>query len=282
MTKNGGFSLVELLLYVAILAIVAGLFIGILITTTRIQVNESVNNEIANQLNFVMQTIQRLVRESSAIIVSNANPCTNAGDDDSGLIGNPQPCLKLRMKDSQGGVTDRDPIIVWKDSLIGAIKIQQGVGVNQTTSELTTDKTRSTDNSLTFTKFTNYPGHDSVQIDLSLTYKGSAPAISRRLQTVIGRVSAATFDSSLLPDQNNQRDIGNSSTAWKDAYFKGNVTIDGILWARLSSGTGDPLAADCDGSNDTGRLYLKTGGSTHRLFICTTNGSTWTWRSVNL
>ena len=68
MNKNKkGFTLLEVLIYVTIFAIVLGFLSVILITTTRVEMRESAATEVTQQSSYVVQTIQRLVRESSQI-----------------------------------------------------------------------------------------------------------------------------------------------------------------------------------------------------------------------
>ncbi|MEE8131935.1 MAG: prepilin-type N-terminal cleavage/methylation domain-containing protein, partial [Candidatus Paceibacterota bacterium] len=67
-----GFSLVELLMYIAIVGAAAALMTGVLTNVLKVQTRESTSNEVSNQLNFVIQTIQRLVRESSLIDIETA------------------------------------------------------------------------------------------------------------------------------------------------------------------------------------------------------------------
>ena len=232
--RTKGFSLVELLLYVAIMGVVVGLFAGILNVATRVQVRESAATEVSSQLNFITQTIQRLVRESSAVMVNcSTNPPVNAildndkTDDTSecpgiadqtSLIGNPQPVLRLRMKDSAGNPTDRDPIVIWKDAA-GRIKMRQGTGVGLVESDLTTDKVQNPSNELTFAKYANYPGHDVIQINLTLNYNSTNPQsqIVKKVETAVGRVSAATFDSALLPGTGTLG-IGSLTSAWENLF----------------------------------------------------------------
>ncbi len=65
--SNVGFTLIELLIYVTIFALVAGFFTSILLITLRVQGTQAGTVEVSSQLNFAMQTIQRNIRESSAI-----------------------------------------------------------------------------------------------------------------------------------------------------------------------------------------------------------------------
>ncbi len=62
--NNAGFTLVELLIYTGITAIVIGLFAGILITVTRIQGQQNSSADVTQQLNFLMSTIKRHVHSS--------------------------------------------------------------------------------------------------------------------------------------------------------------------------------------------------------------------------
>lgn len=68
MTNQKGFTLIELLLYVAIFAMVAGMFTGILVVILRVEGQQSGLLEVSNQLNFVMNRIQSLIRSSNPAI----------------------------------------------------------------------------------------------------------------------------------------------------------------------------------------------------------------------
>jgi type II secretory pathway pseudopilin PulG len=231
-----GFSLIEIIIYLGIISIIAITFFRILGVSTRIQVSQVAANEVANQTNFVMQTIQRLVRESSAVMVSSANPCTSTSDnvnDDGALLGTDQTCLKLRMKDSKDNpdtVGARDPIFIWKDSASGVIKMQEGLDTEVKVSDLTTGKVLDVDNALVFRKYTNYPGHDTIEISLTLNYnsENQQAQVQRVAKTAISRVSAATFDSSLLPSGTFGSDIGNLTQRWANAFI-GNLDVSGTI-----------------------------------------------------
>ncbi len=198
--NNKGFSLMEMLVYVGILGIVASIAGGIFLSVTKVQTEQTAQVEISGQLNFAMQTIQRLIKNSSLIDTS---------------AGTPTSSLTLRMKDASV-----DPTIIYLEN--GRIYVKEGT--NGTPQSITSDKV--TVNSLEFKKLTQYPGKDVVQIDLAMsaTDKVEGKTISRSLRSAISRASAAVFDSDLLPGADNTYSVG-TSNRWKNASFSGNVGI---------------------------------------------------------
>ena len=56
--------MIELLLYVAIFAMVSGMFTGILVIVLRVQGQQSGLVEVSEQMNFAMNRIQSIIRES--------------------------------------------------------------------------------------------------------------------------------------------------------------------------------------------------------------------------
>ena len=257
-----GFTLFEILLYVGIFAVVASLFTGILLVVTRIQSSQSALLEVNGQLNFAMQTIQRLVRSSSNIEVEAGKSLTN---------------IRLRMANPV-----KDPTVILVSN--NAVEIKEGSAASST---LTTSSVVA--NSLQFVKYVNYPGHDSVQIDLTLSYNTSNPQreVSRTIRSAIGRASAATFDSTLVPGSN-AYDVGQSGARWRDGYFSGSVDVDGALVVGSNgsndyfqfdkSGSGAPTAGDCSDNSQRGRLYIET--TNNRLYVC--NGASRGWDYVAL
>ena len=194
-----GFSLIELLVYIAILAVVIGFIVTMFITTTKIGSRETSSTEVTSQIGYVSQTIQRLVRESSNVdIPESINTST----------------LKLRTSSSS-----TDPTCIYLSS--GTIKISQGAfptsseNCTSTSTNLTNSKVV-VDN-LIFTKLTSYPGHDSVafEIQISLNTSSTENRSTKVLKSSIARVSAATFDSSLLPGSANSYDVGQSGSYWR-------------------------------------------------------------------
>ncbi|BCX16047.1 MAG: hypothetical protein KatS3mg098_276 [Candidatus Parcubacteria bacterium] len=198
--NNQGFSLMEMLIYVGILGIVASVATGIFLSVTKVQTEQSAQVEISGQLNFAMQTIQRLIRNSSLVDITPGTPTTS---------------LTLRMKDSAV-----DPTTIYLEN--GRIYVKEGA--SGTPQSITSDKV--VIDSLEFKKLTQYPGKDIVQIDLAMSAanKVEGSTIRRSLRSAVSRVSAATFDSDLIPGVDNTYSVG-TSNRWKNASFSGNVGI---------------------------------------------------------
>ncbi|MBI5306279.1 type II secretion system protein [Candidatus Wolfebacteria bacterium] len=252
-----GFTLIELLIYIGIFSIVSGLMTGILTTTLKINQRESSSGEVISQLNFVIQTIQRLTKESSAIIVNS----TSTDYDNDGILGTPQTRLVLRMKDSDDSVlTNRDPIAIYISS--STIKMSEGRGAYQRISDLTNSRVLA--DQLQFIKYIQYPGHDTVSVDIQLSYNTQNPQAkaSRNLHTAIARVSAATFDSNLLPGADNTYEIGysGSNLRWK------NISISNLL--NLGQLSADPTVGVKDGS-----IYYNTNNKSFRGYASSTWGN---------
>ena len=196
----------ELLVYMGILGIAAGLVTGILTSVTKTQIEESIQTEISGQLNFTMQTIQRLVKNSSLVDAA---------------AGTASSTLLLKMKDVQD-IADGSTNYYTKIYLSnGRIYVEEQPNSPQS---ITSDKV--TVDSLEFKKLTQYPGKDIVQIDLAMSgvTQVEGKTISRALRSAISRVSAATFDSDLVPGSDNTYSVG-TSNRWKNGIFSGNVGI---------------------------------------------------------
>ncbi len=194
-----GFTLIEVLIYVAIFAVIAGLATSILLIVTRVNQRESSSAEVTGQLNFVMQRLQQLVRESSNIDIS---------------AGITTSTLKLRMKDPV-----KDPTCL---SLVGGvIKLAEGPDATNpnnctsNTSDLTSD--RVVIDTFDFKKSTQYPGHDTLSINMQMTYNSTNPEsrIQRTLESAIARVSAATFDSDVVPGGTYNFNLGQTGAPWQ-------------------------------------------------------------------
>jgi prepilin-type N-terminal cleavage/methylation domain-containing protein len=202
MNRRSGFTLIELIIYMAIFGVSAVFLVSILTSVTRTQVRQASGNEVNTQLSFVSNTIQRLVRSASQI----ANEA-----------GVASTTLVLRMASST-----LDPTYIYVDASSTAIFLQ----------EATSTPIRLTDDKVSVANFSVVKQEPSgglavVRVDLTLEYSttGNQSKASRAWSGAIARISAATFDSGILPNATANLDIGSASLLWRDAYFSGDVTI---------------------------------------------------------
>ena len=237
LSSKKGFSLIELLIYVGILAVSAGILTGVLQTVVQTQVEESAQNEVSGQLNFTIQTIQRLVRESSYIDLT---------------PGSATSTLRLKMQDSDDNIdptTDYYTLVYLQDGMV-FVEEEPGTAQSITGENVTVD-------SLSFTKFTQYPARDIVQIDVAISgvEQVSGQTITRALRSVVSRASAVTFDSDLLPGTDNSYQVGNGSYRWQNARFAGDLTADGSV-------DGSQLCISGDCKSSWGSIGLTGSGTT--------------------
>lgn len=239
-----GFSLLEIVLYIGIFVIIiGGSLFGILTNVTRVSTREISGSEVSNQLQFAMETVSRLVRESSNVESATTTATTT---------------LKLRMADPL-----LDPTCVFLDN--GVLKLSQGPDASlpqnckSESTALTTDKV--VVDSALFKRVEFPGGHDLVAVDFQFSNTASgASKISRALHSGISRVSAATFDSDLLPNVDNSYEVGFSGAKrWK------NISISNLL--NLGVIAGDPAGID-------GSIYYN---STDKTFRGKANG---TWSNL--
>lgn len=264
-----GFSFIELLLYMTLFITASVLIVGILESVTRIQGRESAVVSVTSESNFVIQTIQRVVRDSS-------------------LIEDASSSLKLRMK-----ALTKDPTRIYLSGT--TIYMQEG---GATPIELTTDKVNAS--GLTFTKFSNPPSKDSVQIDLTIAYNTTNPrsVFTKTLRSAISKVSAVTFDSDLIPSTSNLK-VGTGAQKWQDANYSGAVSVDGNFtvdtntffvdatnnfvgvgtsspqstltiggsnYLQIGTRSGAPTGTDCDVAAELGRMVFDYAND--RLYVC--------------
>lgn len=256
--KQTGFTLIEVLLYLGIFIIIGGLFFGVLTQIIRISSHETSGNEVTNQLNFVTQTVNRLVKASSNIETAAGLSTTT---------------LKLRMKDPA-----LDPTCIYLSN--NSVLLAEGPDAlnpqNCTTNSskimpITTSKVIV--NSLNFKKLTFYPGHDQVLVDVQISSADTNPAaqVARTLHSAISRVSAATFDSNLVPGATNAFTIGVSGSAWRSIndliYFSSNNVGVGVQnpTAKLQVGSGN-IYVDTTGNS---LIFKDSSGVCHKLTVST-------------
>ncbi len=255
--SQSGFTFAELLIYTALFGLAAVFLTSVLTTAVRIQQKEAAKVEVGQQVNLVLATIQRLIRESSLVECVDTSCALTQGS-----------YLKVRFEDNA-----RDPTCVSYDNVAKVIRIAEGPnGVNPelctaTTVDLTSPTV--TVDSLTFTKNEIVGGHTTVQVDAVLTYNSSNPdvAISRTLKSAIGRASAATFDTNVIPSSaTSTLSIGDASNKWEQIY------VGRLIHLGTSAGGIESPPPQ------TGSLYYDTTAGDERLRARTTGGL---WRDVS-
>lgn len=241
MNKTHGLTLIEMLIYLAIFTVSAVLFVSILVAVTRVQNQQLSMDEVNQQLSFVANTIQRLVRDSSAVDIP---------------VGTATTTLTLRMEDSA-----EDPILIYTDASSSAIYVSVAGGAPQALTD-----TNVTVQSFLVTKYENPGGQAVVQADIALSYNTQNPRrkYSNALRTAVTRVTAATFDSNILPNTDNMFDLGTASNKWKDAYFSGSIGIgvSPVSAAKILS-SGDIGFT----SSSVGIVLRSPGGTCYRVTV---------------
>lgn len=224
MRQSSGFTAIELLIYVAIFSILALSFSSIFVSFTRVNVDQLARNEVASQLNFILQTIQNAVQNSSFVTVrSTIDDVGGTFDEIDSSLGSPMKYLVMKRGVENSGTNDAEsPLVIYKDN-DGSIVMRQGRGTLQTTSKLTTDRVSA--NTLTFVKLNNSPGRNIIEINLVLnSLSNQGQQISRTLLLGVGEAFAAIFDTDLLPATDNLSSLGQSTKQWKEGHFSGDVT----------------------------------------------------------
>lgn len=241
-----GFTVLEVLVYTAIFTLVVGAFITMLVAITQVQTRQSASAEVEQQSQFLLQQLQYYIQGASLVeLVQDTATST----------------LKLRMTASS-----TDPTIITLNG--GVVYLQQGSGAQQ---PLTTNKVSVSN--VTFTKRSNAPSHDSVDVAFTVAYNTSnvTQAFSQALQTSIARVSAATFDSDIRASSTNTYKIGASTQEWQSInstiYFNGANVGVGVITpnAKLQVSGGDVYID----TNPKGLILRDSGSVCWRVTIST-------------
>lgn len=234
-----GFSLIELMIYIAIFSVSSSFLVAILTAVTRIQVKQRSMNEVNHQLAFVTNTVQRLVQESSVIDVQS---------------GTVTSTLRLRMASSS-----LDPTLIFASSSAVYLKEGSNEAIALTDSKVVVD-------SILVEKSENSGGKAIVQVSIAVRYNTTdeKSKFNRTIQTAVTRVSAASFDSDLLPNSSNSYDLGNASYNWKNAYFAGGigVGVPPVFGAKIK--TDGDLAFS---TSTVGMVLMSSNGTCYRVGI---------------
>ena len=253
-TKNTsfGFSLVELLIYVAVFSVSAVFLVTILTVVTQVQVRQASTQEVSQQLSFVKDTVQRLVQSSSFV----------GGDS-----GSATTTLRLRMASST-----EDTTLVYASSSILYLETRDESGSVVSIIPLT-DSNVTVDN-FEVTKYEDPRSFAVIELGVTLSYNSTKPQANttKSLNTAIGRISAAEFDSSVYPNADDSLDLGTAVKKWKDLYLAGNL---GIGVTSFTSGYVLVVSGGDVGVQDAGDgVVLKTpdGLACYRISV-TNSGS---------
>lgn len=155
-----GFSLLEVIVYTAIIGVVGTLMTGILVSLLKIQNKQVATTEVHQQTNFVILNIQRLVRESRSINMT------------AGVQGG---TLTLVMTDST-----KNPTLIYKSGTRVYMKEGTSPEVPLTSNDVTIED-------LQFTKLSAATGYDSVQFTISMSYTTDNPqrAFSKTITSTV-------------------------------------------------------------------------------------------------
>lgn len=236
-----GFTLIELLVFVGIFSIVTVAFVTMLIAVSNIQTQQVSQSTVTRESQFLLQQIQYNVEQASVIDMTQDTATTT---------------LRLRM-----GSSAIDPTTI---SLVGGVVyIQQGSGP-----QVPLSSNKVTVSNLSFTRHANPPGNDSVSVAFNVSYNTNnvEQAFAEMFQTSVTRVSAATFDSNLIPSSTNTYTLGAGGQQWS--------SINGLINFN-SAGTGVGIGATPVGAKlqVDGNIYVDT--STAGVVLRDSSGVCW-------
>ena len=224
-----GFTLVELLIYVGIFAIVGVGLVSILVTFVKIDVQQSAGSEIAGQANFILQKIQNTISNASFLVVND-----DGNDEVDGTLAQTHSYLVIKaVNERSDPSTENDansPITIYKEG--DFVKIKQGQGAPNYVSINNLNGHKIKVANLTFTKVSNPPGRDVVLINLSLQYNSANPTqqVTRNFVLGVSKASAAVFDTALQPGASvpSQLDMGTATNRWRHLFLAGDLNVNGL------------------------------------------------------
>ena len=251
-----GFTLLELVIFMAIFALISISFVAVLISILRVQNRETSLAEVNRQSQFVLTTIQRYIEESSLIETQVSDTATStlilrmASSTDYSYSPNPPPLGTYTFSPSPAKT-----FIYLANNKIYLKEFQNGDPQALTSDRVVVDQ-------LDFKKHANPGGHDSVDIVLALHY--NSPNIQKRfaqlLQTSVGRINAATFDSNIMPSSTNLS-IGSQGYPWNSIngiinFSNGNVGVGGVADANYKLSINGGVSALGNPSYFAGRVGI--------------------------
>ena len=276
-----GFTLLELIVFVAIFSFTIIGFISILISITKVQVKQGSSAEVSQQSQYILQTLQYYV-EKSSLVEADTNTASSS--------------LKLRMS-----ATAEDPTLIFASGTTIYIKVGSGEDL-----PLTSDRVSISNVTfilyVTLPVITYLPGCSGVKNTIKLTvspagtWSSSVSIVftisynpqnlqqqfSQAFSSSVMRVNAATFDSNVNPNAGGTLILGDGTNYWKSIngtiYFNGeNVGIaTGVTVpnSRLQIAGGDVYVSNAG----SGVILTSPGGTCYRLAV--TDGGTATTTSL--
>ena len=268
-SSRSGFTLIELLIFCGIFGIMAVSFMTVLVSAIQIQIKQNSTAEVTQQSQLLLDAIQYYVQSASLVDLPSDTATTT---------------LKLRMSSSVV-----DPVYIYLSS--GTVYLQQTDAGSATA--LTSSKVSVSN--LAFTKRANVPGHDSVNVGFTVAYNTNniKQSFLQALQISVARVSAATFDSNIVPSANNTYKLGNAAQDWTSInntiYFSSGYvgigaaspgqTLEVNGGVRLNTVTAKPTCA----SAQRGTFWVTESGAEVKdvVEVCVKNASdTYIWSAI--
>jgi prepilin-type N-terminal cleavage/methylation domain-containing protein len=273
--SHEGFTLIEMLISIAIFTTIVVAFIGILLAITNIGGQQSSASAVGQESQTLLSKIQYYVETASLVNIPTSTTTST---------------LQLFMASSSA-----DPTFITLATSTGVVYLQQTT--TGTLQALTSNRVFVS--ALSFTRQANPPGHDVVNVSFTMQNKAGltniAQSFGRLFQSSIVHVSAATFDTGVFSSAATEP-LGTSANLWSpiNSYIytlsNGNVGINQPSPAQPFEVNGgvrlNPTSATqptCGSSyGSLGTLWFSPGGGgAGALYICNTNASgTYAWHQI--
>ncbi len=263
--RRSGLTIIELLLFSAIFAVISMVFITILIVITRIQLRENGNAEVNQQTQFLIQTLQYRIERSYLIDIP---------------VDTATSTLTLRTS------TGTDPTVIYAATSSGvtSLYLTENAGTPQ---RLTSNRVNLSN--LNFTRRRNAPGHDSVVVAFTMNYVTQNPQqqAAKTVNLSIARSGNIPFDSYITLSSGNV--VGTVAGEWRSI----NETMFFPTNGNVGIGTPNPTAKldvagsvrllsygtpSCDSTIRGTLWYVEgAGGVKDQLVLCRKSTSTYGW-----
>lgn len=240
-SSRKGFTVIELVLFSAIFALISVSFLSVLVAVVKVQTRQGASNDVNQQSNFALATIQRLVEQSSYI---------------DGTAGVASSGVSLRMASST-----IDPTLLYVAS--SSLWLKQG---SAPASQLLTSGVSVSNAS--FVKRSNAGGKDALGVNLTINNAtaSSTQQVARILNVFVSRVSAATFDADVLPSGNYK--LGASGSVWQ------NIN-DIIYFASGKVGIGSGASSPASKLDIDGGVRVNAANTTRPSCESSIRGTLW-------